>query len=211
MDRKTANFCSPKLYFLSLLHFTLCMAAFWIIPRWWFVCHCCLHWYPSSVFFSFLLFLLSWRLHGWWKWVFPGLTPSRRSELQITISTWQPTSFCNTNKEISEEQRGKEQPKQSWEKMLERMTIFVQIIWRLCHCSLKLCQAELSPVTGWLMKKCEAQSGRHLRHSFLMAVVLWNRRHCSRQTSKTSWLQGGSFWKIHRNQNMSEFRHGTSK
>lgn len=55
----------------------------------------------SQLMFFFFFFFLSHRLHCWWKWAFPGSTPSRPSELQITTSTWQPTSSCNTERESS--------------------------------------------------------------------------------------------------------------
>lgn len=103
----------------------------------WFVCCCCRCCCLSTDFVPY-------RLHGWWKWAFPGLMPSRPSELQTTTSTWQPTSFCNTEKErereLSEKNRWRrteggrarerkqeeKQPKQrskrkNWEKMLDRI------------------------------------------------------------------------------------------
>lgn len=141
--------------------YVLLCAALWNIPRWWFVCCCCPSWCLNWCFF----FFLSHRLHGWWKWAFPGLMPLRPSELQITTSTWQPTSSCNTERESSarktevnedrERKQKEKQPKQrskkqKREKILKWIndsewwiqTIFVQIIWRLSHCSLKQCWAD---------------------------------------------------------------------
>lgn len=50
------------------------------------------------------------RLHGWWKWAFPGWMRSRPWEPLTMTSTWQPTFSCNT-----EESRNKRwRLRQSW-------------------------------------------------------------------------------------------------
>lgn len=104
-------------------------------------------------------------------------------------------------KELSEEQTGvkedrrrrqeKKQPKKrKGQKMLQRIKN-TEWWWRrnlhsivtAPRSSVRLTWPDLSSIAGWLMKKCEAQSERHLRHSYLTAVVVWSRRQRSRQTS----------------------------
>lgn len=74
------------------------------------------------------------------------------------------------------------------EKTKKICTDYMKAVSLLPWSSVRLPQCEPSLVAGWWMK-CEAQSGCHLRHSFLMAVVVWNRRHCSRQMSQASYLK----------------------
>lgn len=137
--------------------------------------------------------------------------PSRPWELQTTISTWQLTSCCNTEREreteLSERSIGEWGERQcrkeskSREKMLDKINDRIgEKTSRICTNNLKavtaswssvgLTRPELSPVAVWLMKKCEAQSERHLRHSFLTVVTVWNRHHCSRPVSETSKSKG---------------------
>lgn len=52
--------------------------------------------YILSAAYISQLYSVPFRLHGWWKWAFPGSMRLRRSEHQTMILTWLPTSSCNT-------------------------------------------------------------------------------------------------------------------
>lgn len=134
--------------------------------------------------------------------------PSRRSELQIMTLIWQQTSSCNTEGSSSvrgkrwqkekagtkaDERKAKQKANNSESKRINKgkettkkiCTDYMKAVSLLPWSSVRLPQQELSLIAGWWMK-CEAQSGCHLRHRFLMAVVVWNRRHCSRKVSQAS-------------------------
>ena len=97
-------------------------------------------------------------------------------------------------KEDRERNQEEEKPKERKATRRKWKTVndgqIVQTVSLLAEAVVRLTQPEPSPISGWLMKRCEAQAGRHLRHSFLKAAVVWNRRHSSRQTSYTSISEG---------------------